>query len=73
MTSYHLVHPHLQPYHALYRHDFAAKSKPDVHKAWVVLVPWALLLYKSPAHMRHRPFMVRVYQNPKINEKLIKK
>ena len=46
------------PYHALYRHDFAAKSKPDVHKAWLVLMPWALLLYKSPAHMKHRPFMV---------------
>ena len=46
------------PYHALTRVDFAAKKKPDVARAWLVLRPWSLALYKSPAHVKHRPLLL---------------
>ena len=43
------------PHHALTRLDFGAKKAPDLARAWLVLRPWSLSLYKSPAHLKHRP------------------
>ena len=46
------------PHHAICRHDFASKKKPDVARAFVVLRPWSIAVYKTPAHMKHNAIRV---------------